>query len=281
MFSGVVPGFFVCSSYVRMLAHHKGGDMPFPYIGICDFTSADQVRKMNLVFQEHKHPLSQRKLMVGVMASHETMNDRQSKWTGVYPPLSKLPGIFIPDRGLMNTIHYADYVGIDVLHNLLRLVMACGPNLHALQLDMIWPEPHIIKDFRHKHPDIQVVLQVSSHSLAMVQEDPGKLVEKLVEYSDAIDYVLMDLSMGRSRPMDAEYFRPFLERISIDLPKLGKAVAGRLGPNTLHLLGGLPVLDPSLSVDAQGQLRKSGNPKDPIELDRCEDYLIKTLQILH
>ena len=139
----------------------------------------------------------------------------------------------------------------------------------------------MIIDYRQCHPDIEIVVQVGVKAFEQINDDPSELVQKLKEYGTAIDFVLLDRSMGKGKPLDSDSLKPFLFKVSHELPHLGLAVAGGLGPTSLHLIE--PLLDdfPELSFDAQGKLRPSGNSEQPIDWHMASDYLEKSLALTH
>ncbi len=222
------------------------------------------------------------KLGVGVMMSYKTLNSLPTKWSTIFPPKERVSEIFVSDSHstdywLFNTLHYADYKSIDVLNNLLKATEFGGKNMHALQLDMIWPEPEILQEYQEIYPNIQIILQASSVALDQEDNDPEKLVDRLLSYQETVDYVLLDKSMGRGLGMDAQALEPFVKVIN-SRTALEVVVAGGLGPNTLNLLGPLPHY--IVSIDAQSRLRPSGNALDPIDWAMAGEYLCKALTIL-
>ncbi|MEK7603605.1 MAG: hypothetical protein AAB461_00595 [Patescibacteria group bacterium] len=236
------------------------------------------------VFRQHSKPGREvhYKLGVGVMMSYKTLNNLPTKWSAAFPAKELVADIFVSnglstDYWLFNTLHYADYEGIDVLNNLLKATQFGGKNMNALQLDMIWPKPEVLRAYREKHTNIQVIIQANSVALEQINNDPDKLAERLLSYGKAIDYVLLDKSMGRGLGMDAGALEEFVKVVN---PRTGLevVVAGGLGPETLHLLG--PLSHYVVSIDAQGRLRPSGNALDPIDWNMAAEYLRKTLSIL-
>jgi hypothetical protein len=252
----------------------------FSYIGICDFPSGEQSTKSVSLFEKltTSTRMSDWKLMVGVMMSFKTMTGVTSRWAPVWPKKQTVQSIFKDHPRAFNTLHYADYDGVTVLDNLLEASNHGGCHLHAMQLDMIWPEPSLIEDFRAVRPNIQVVLQLNKNALALMDDDPQRVVEKLGGYNESVDYALLDKSHGKGLGMDAGALLPFIRAIAEHLPHIGLAVAGGLGPNTMHLVE--PVVDefPDVSIDAQGKLRPSGNAMDPIDWTMADSYLAKTIE---
>jgi len=246
---------------------------PDPYIGITDFTDSSQVQTMLEVFQKAFPEANERKLMVGVMMSHKTMNKLESKWLAVFPPAEKVADIFIRHPQLLNTLHYADYDGRDVFRSLTQAAKFGGPNLDALQLDMVWPDPPSVISFKGVYRQLKLVLEINEAAFAKADNSPVRLIRLLHEYAGVLDYVLLDKSMGRGLGLDEKFLRPFIERLTIAAPHFGVAVAGGLGPNSMSLAARLLADYPQLSIDAQGQLRPNGSALEPVDWGIAAEYL--------
>lgn len=250
------------------------------YVGICDFPSGEQSLKTAEFFQRLcvERNLS-RKLMVGVMMSFKTLTGQTSKWAAVWPKNEEVADIFVNHPAVLNTLHYADYDSNTSVWHLLEAAKFGGPRLQAIQLDMIWPPNVIIKGLKRKFPNLQVVLQINTKALEAVDNNPDTLVEWLRKYGSLLDYVLLDKSHGKGVRMDAQGLLPFVREIVDHLPKLQVGVAGGLGPSTMDLV--LPIVHefPHVSIDAQGQLRPSGNAMDPIDWEMAHEYLSEAVMI--
>lgn len=253
---------------------------PPPYIGICDFPTAIQALAMSKLMSVESNPLSHRLLMVGIMISRKTLNGIPSKWTKIWPQNRYLRDIFVQHHRAFNCLHYADFDGEDVLLNLTRAASCGGPNLDALQLDMIWPNIDDLWTFRDVWPDLKIVLQVNSRAMAQLDDDPERVALLIEEYSPTINYILLDKSMGRGQGLDAPALLPYCRAIRECTPELGLAVAGGLGPDTLQLIEPIAEEFPDVSIDAQGQLRNSGNSMDPIDWGRATLYLKQAIKML-
>ena len=256
--------------------------MRIPYIGITDFETTGQVLRMVNLFEEAREGISlpaERRLMVGVMISFKTLMGVPSKWTLAWLPKEKIAGVFIEHPAVFNTLHYADFDGATELEHLRLAANFGGANMHAIQLDMIWPSPDLVRSFREEFPHIAVVLQVNARALEQIDEDPEALVSRLKGYGSSIDFVLLDKSMGRGKGMDAGGLLPFAEAVDSSDLDIGLSTAGGLGPDSLHLVASLVERFPDSSIDAQGQLRPSGNALDPIDWLRAGKYLTEALEM--
>lgn len=251
-----------------------------PYIGITDFDSREMVDEMWQIFCDRLAHHSPYELHVGIMMSWKTLHDQPSKWAAVWPDKSELANIFSHPK-TYNCLHYADYDGKPGLAaDLASAISYGGDQLAAVQLDMIWPNPCELRMFRGIFPDIEIILQVGRLAFKQVEDDPKRFIEQLGEYEGAVDRLLLDRSGGEGKALDAGLLLPYLRAVRESLPELQLGVAGGLGPTTMHLLD--PLLDEfnGLSIDAQGQLRASGDSKDLIDRSRAAAYLNRAIERL-
>lgn len=275
------------------------------YLGVCDVYSPYESRTMaDEVRSARKSP--NRKVMIGVMTHPLVLRDDTPVPAKVvegirriFPSKEAMAGGFIDDPDVFNTVHYADLYGPDgprksgeapdVCENLELIVRHGGGNLHAIQLDLTWPNASELKKFRDIHPELAIVLQVGKYAFSEVGNQHQEVINRLREYGDAVDYALLDMSMGTGYEMQSSGLLPMLRTIQEELPEMGLAVAGGLGPDTLDSLK--PIADefPGISIDAQGRLKHKDAPKDefghliathPAELDKSLEYIRQASEIL-
>lgn len=254
--------------------------MRVPYIGITDFTNFEQVQSMLNVLQGGGHSSSNRMLHVGVMMSFKTLNGIESKWSKTFPPKETIADIFSSDD-VYNCLHYADYDhDSNFFKDLASAIGYGGINIHAVQLDMVWPDPGEVASGVHtSRKQIEVILQVGKNAIEVADNDPSEVVRMLEDYDGVIQRVLLDKSMGRGLGMDATDLIPFARAIKDRFPDLGLVAAGGLGPDTIGLVEPLVKEFPDLSIDAQGKLRPSGSALDPIDWSMAAGYLSKALEM--
>lgn len=252
-----------------------------PYVGITDFTSFEQVKKMLEVFHKHKPLESHRMLHIGVMMSFKTLNDIETKWLKVFPSKETIADIFGSDN-VYNCLHYADYDhDTNFFKDLARAISYGGTGINAVQLDMVWPDPgQIVNGVHASRKQIEVILQVGKNAIEAADNDPTEVVRRLENYEGVIHRVLLDKSMGRGLSMDAVGLIPFVQAIKDRFPDLGLVVAGGLGPDSINLVEPLAKKFSDLSIDAQGKLRPSGDALDPIDWGMAKVYLIKALRLM-
>lgn len=251
-----------------------------PYIGITDFTDFSQVEAMLATFNANRPEGNDRQLHIGVMMSYKTLHDLPTKWADAFPPKEQIARIFSSEETL-NCLHYADYGEHDDLEScLMKAVSYGGPNLHALQLDIPWPNYLEVATFIEKvDRPLELILQVGGRSLTEIDENPLWLVSNLSDYH-GVTRILLDRSMGKGKPMDPASLRPFIATVAERLPEIGIGVAGGLGPETTHLLQPLLEEFPDISWDAQGRLRPTHNALDPVDWTMAGEYLVKSLQLI-
>jgi hypothetical protein len=273
------------------LEHPKGYERQ--YTGVCDVISPDDARAMLAELRESRADPG-RRLMVGVMTHPIVLNpglDLPEKVRRAvqseFPTVEELSQGFIDDEDVMNTIHYADLYGPDgpwkpgespeVLKNLESCVEHGGPNLDAIQLDVAWPDPEALIEFRKRHPDIEIVLQMGKYSFEEDGSiDEAKVVDRLRSYGKSVDHVLLDLSMGKGRRMtdeDVASLKKLMWAIQDSSPDIGLAIAGGLGASTqsnglnesVYSMDSLKDIArdfPGISIDAQGGLKPENATRD-------------------
>jgi len=249
-----------------------------PYIGITDFETGDQVTEIGDYFATL--PCADRyRMMAGVMISYKSFHGLPTSWTAFWPSKERLATIFVPHPLVFNTIHYADYDAITRLDDLLSVVEMCGEHLHAIQLDMVWPDEKMVRGLTKRFPTLDVVLQVSSRAIELEDNCAENVARRVAGYAASVDYVLLDCSMGTGKSMDALHLSEFAETIIRRAPGVSRAFAGGLGPNTLGLVRPLVERFAHVSIDAQSRLRPSGSAKDPIDWQMARDYLRAAVEL--
>jgi len=256
-----------------------------PYTSITNFTSREQVDRMReaflLAYAELNKEELKRKFGVGVMMSFTTLNGVPSIWHDIFPKEEQYPSIFSGASEVeFLVLHYADFKNRAVEENLLKIPKICGPALHAIQLDMTWPEATALAKFREHYPEIKIILQVGKVALELAEHKVAEVVTRLGSYGEALDGVLLDQSMGHGDPLKSEMHLPYLREISARLPNLSLVIAGGLGPTTMELVW--PILSefPDVSFDAEGKVKLTGARHEPIYEEKAVAYLWESAAIL-
>lgn len=269
------------------------------YSGICDVYSGEEARSMaDELRRERKNP--NRKVMIGVMTHPLALHPERGRGVSecdrvreVFPKREELAGGFTDDPDVLNTVHYADLYGPskgqNIFENLELVVKYGGEHLQAIQVDVTWPNSSEIKKFKEKYPNIAIILQIGKFALEGTGGQGKEVVEKLLKYGDSVDYVLLDMSMGKGKSMEASGLLPLLRTIRKELPYLGLAVAGGLGPESMNALEPIAKEFPDISIDAEGNLKSKDAPVDasghlvpnyPADVGRSNEYIRKSCSML-
>lgn len=249
------------------------------YIGVTDIPNRSWLEELLLDFIFAGGRRVGKKLHAGVMMSYKTLNRLPTKWADAWPKNEEVASTFFSHPSLLNTLHYADYEDKTILGDLVRAVQLGGRHLNAIQLDMVWPEPQLLESLKDLDPNLHIILQVGGIAIESADNSVDKVVQILSGYRKTIDAVLLDKSMGRGLGMDAKFLRPFVAELHAYWPELGITVAGGLGPKSLNLVEPLIAEFPFLSIDAQGQLRPTGNALDPINYDLASSYIREAVKL--
>jgi len=255
-----------------------------PYIGITGFMSNHEVE--TVLGNTEKIPeklltcaAAHRLIMIGVLASFKTLNGLPNKWPNRYPLVANIADIFSNHRLALNLIHYHTTSSDTLLDELKLLTELGGPNLHGFQLNIVWPDPQVLRFYKNKHSDKKIVLQISDKTLAAIDNLSCDLVTKIFsQYAECIDYILLDASGGHGRLFDFVSIYPLLKLLEgrAKYNNIGLGVAGGLYADTIHHLRELSQRFPNISWDAEGCLR---NASDQLDLIKAENYLDKSLAL--
>lgn len=221
------------------------------------------------------------RLHVGVMMNRKTLSGMPSKHDAVWPKREAIAEIFTSHPRVLNVLHYADYHDLYLCPPLAEIMRFTGPHLHAIQLDMIWPNARSLRRFRNQFPFLEgIILQVGTRALEVVGNDIADACRLVSIYEDSIDSVLIDLSMGRGVPLDPSRMEDDIAKVRMMLPEKRIAIAGGLGPETLHLAEPILAKFPGISIDAAGRLRPSGNSMfDPLSLLLARTYVERAVPL--
>ena len=265
-----------------------------PYVGVTGFMSPDEVREVLTVVPEG----SKVKLMVGVLASSETIKGHPPvRWPNRYAKPERISEIFINHPAVLNLVHFYTKEPEKLLDQMVEVTKLAGKNFHGFQLNVRWPNPAVIREYRQQYPDKVIVLQCGSGALKEVENDPTKLGIKINdEYKDVCKYVLVDPSGGAGKPLDANFMFNCLRELHYRINQLATAdCEGKL--LNFVLAGGLNAEafdDPrfidsglwpavrqfwqdSTSVDAEGKLR---DENDNLVVIKAKAYVARGLELL-
>ena len=245
-----------------------------PYIGITGFTNEYQVKTVCNVLPTDSY----RMLMVGVLVSSKTMRGEQNKWPNRYPKPEFLNQIFQPFPNTLNLVHFNTKEPEMLYDHLNRIREMVGPNCHGFQLNMAWPDPDTLAVFAIQARKTIFVLQVGNRVFEMIDNSPKKLAERVANYKDLIDYVLLDPSGGLGIPMITEEMKAYLGALKEKDLDIGLGVAGGLGPGKSHLIEPLVREHPDLSIDVEKNVR---DQHDMLDLELSKKYITEHSELLN
>lgn len=246
-----------------------------PYVGVCDVRSREDIAELQRNFSTHE-PLF---LKAGITMTFAALWGIPSKYARLCPPKRRIKEIFAePPPLVLQVIHYADYAGVYVDVSLEKIIALGGPHLHAVQLDMVWPDPGVIEKCKKAHPGLQFILQVGERALTQVDDNPLKMYEALQNYDGVIDRVLLDRSMGKGKELRARSLVRFVDILYERMAEPAVVVAGGLGPETLPAVEPLAAMYPRLSIDAQSKLHEGGGLlTGPISMEASIRYAVRAI----
>lgn len=233
-----------------------------PYVGVTGFMTAKEVM---IVLDNCLTPDEARaKVMVGVLASDTTLSGKKNNHPRQYPLREDIEDIFNDNPLALNLVHYNTHSEDNLLEQLMRAYQYGGKNCHGLQLNIAWPDIHVLSELKLAYPEIVIVLQIGSLALDELDNDLVKLIEVLTDYRDYIDYILLDPSGGTGKRFDINTAKAIIVALQQkDLDKsFGIGVAGGIDAENVLGLQELFDLHPELSIDAQGRLRDENDDLD-------------------
>ena len=121
---------------------------------------------------------------------------------------------------------------------MLKVTELGGENIHGFQLNIKWPNPYILWEYKQEHPDKIIVLQCSESALEAVSCNPTTLVEIAENYIGICDYLLIDPSGGLGKALNPRKGLEYLQQLNVRIDEMGFGIAGGLSPTTLEDLMG-------------------------------------------
>ena len=248
--------------------------MAVPYIGVTGVLDSAFANVLAQAFPWDER----RRLMAGVCCSKKMLREGRNRHPYLFPDLQQIPRILSGDPRVLNIIHYFAEDDLALENELAWLMSLCqSVPLHGFQLNIPWPRPEALQWVHRQCGRRQIILALDSVALAQEGNDPSRVVSRLQNYGDLIDYVLLDPSRGEGKELDPAWALPFLDAIAADRlgSTLGLVVAGGLGPNTVAPFVRIWERYPNVSCDAQGKLQDPENKL--VRVDWACDYIYQAL----
>lgn len=255
-------------------------DLPQPYIGITGIVDEQDVATIAACVQvlHARHP--HRRLMAGVLVSRKTLTHDVTT-NRRYPVIEVVNDLLdaICQAGAWPVIHYNTRSNGNSLASELDILTGVCPMMQGIQLNVVTPDPAVVREFSMKCPGIKVILQINGSSLRAT----GLTPHAYALGHPGIKHALLDFSGGTGRVFSSTVSDTIMETyypLTEQGVRLG--LAGGMGPGCkerlvdlgVHLMGhgGDPdILLRDLSFDAESGVRIP--VPDPIEGEHYQDRL--------
>ncbi len=265
------------------MARYEGYD---PYIGISGVVGPEQQYAIEVITEEFSVSDLGRFVALGIQATIKTQvrNEENRSGTRYFPVGDDIRGAAVKSHdGTRNYVHIAlahDLPPDNTLNRFLieQAHVRTESWIDGIQINaarMHGPGDNdalrrVCEFVRLKSPNQPIVLQIHPGMLVY----PDFLPRMVEDYTDLIDYALVDTSMGNGTPYDVIKVQATLRALSDQRPRFGLGVAGGLSAENVDQLFG-PLLEefPDLSCDAQGRLRKMEGGYSVLDLEAVRGYI--------
>lgn len=257
---------------------------PRPYVAVTGITSTAEIAHLDLL-RDRLPPLS-RRVVAGILVSAKTLRGEPTP-NRRYPDIDVVWSLCVDAlvKRWIPAIHYNTRANGDDLARELDALHEAAPHMRMLQLNVVSPDPRVVKAWRARHPDVEIILQLNDGTRREALARATRLdascnlffVTKF--WHEAVDHVLIDGSRGEGRAFDVRTVGSEIACSAPDLyhhAKVRVGVAGGLGPDSHETLGALRSslgdhLFAPLSFDAETGLRSLVD--DPTPGEKGQDAL--------
>ncbi len=242
---------------------------PRSYIGVTGIMSSVQGKSLVSVLPED----SDVDLMLGLLMSSKTIRDEPNKWPKRYPKVADLGDIFFYHPKALNLIHFNTKSPENLYEDMLLAQSLAGTYCHGFQLNLVWPDPTVLEMYKWNAPFTyrKIVLQCGHNAMRQASFDPGKIAERVREYKDLVDYVLIDPSGGLGRDFDQFHAERCFDEISDLVPDVGLGIAGGLHEANVERQLTYLFQHHNFSIDAEGRLRDAN---DDLNIVAAQKYIV-------
>jgi hypothetical protein len=246
------------------------------YVGITGLTSPAQVLEIQSMLDRVKWP-DECKFMNGILVSRKTLRGLEPDNPAQYRPLSEIPDLLPSDPRFFNVIHFNSRD--PRLLKQLDEVLEISDKIHAIQLNIHWPNDAELVDWVAQGSGVKLILQISRRAFDSIGASPTDLLECLNNYRGIASYVLFDPSGGTGAPYDRREAEEVLKALVDSSLPMRWGVAGGLSAERIYGLKSLLEIYPGLCWDAQSRLR-SGCPGDMLDTEKCYGFLASSAALL-
>lgn len=258
-----------------------------PYVGITGPVSVDETRDICKEFSDSGYSMSGEHIpMLGFLVSYKTLSGRIVS-NRRYPPAREVPELLKATKGkVLTMIHYNSKMvsslseQVDYLFKGIYSTGLC----RAMQLNIPWPDTDQVGEIMKKHPEMQIVLQLSQK--AMDGKTPQQVAKGVKRYGSSISYTLIDPSGGRGIPFDLEHSVDVFSEVKSQCPDLMIGFAGGFdGTNVAPRLKDIiqQTGEKEFCIDAEGGLRDKVSDAygdDILNMNKVRAYLQESSKVL-
>jgi len=138
---------------------------------------------------------------------------------------------------------------------------------------MRWPDPNVLYEFKKQFPEKKIVIQMEKGDFDDYR--PKEMAEKLLEYENIGNYVILDMSGGAGIEMNPQKLIKYALAIS-EKTNFQLVFAGGLHSKNLHIIKPILKIFPNACIDAEGQLMNKWGSLDP---EKTIPYLCRAISI--
>jgi hypothetical protein len=232
----------------------NGADGAKPYFGATGFKTPEQVRAVaDLGIPRELARRWGRRFMVGALVNGKTLAGMPTS-NPRYPTIEAVREVMAAAE--FGVVHFNTSLPVGLTGEVrdaatfaeLELLVARCPSLRGIQLNAMRPDPVRLADFAAKHPQVELILQVSrdavdytapaTHSMAPRGFVGASLYEQVRDFIDAYGsapaHALLDPSMGEGQQLKPETVGSLLRNFGRRTAIFGKdhvrfGVAGGFG----------------------------------------------------
>lgn len=267
--------------------------MPVPYVGVTGMTDVDEMEKVVDEFEEAGFPAGSNygkernhKLMVGVLASDKTRKGQEVS-NRRYPHRSQWKDLFSAAQDKTYPMfHYNTHDKENLFEETVDLFDGIYDEdlCRGMQMNIVWPPVEEVENIKSNFPGTDLVLQLSDKSMSKEDYDNEKISDRVENYGNNIDYVLIDPSGGRGKEFDIDNSVELYRELEDNDFVLGFAGGLKFG-NTAGKVARLCLRLESkcFAIDAESGLRDDKSERygdDVLNMEKVKGYAREAASVL-
>lgn len=250
-----------------------------PYISVTGVTNLEEAKILADTFNHCLSAQSSHQGAVGFLVNSYTLEGFNRK-PSRFPNSAQLPDL-LAETGdtVLNIIHYNTKNREELAGQVKELF---GARLYqdklcrVLQLNVRWPDVHQVETIKLALPELQIILPITPRILR--RQSKEEIAERVGEYENLIDFILIDPSGGRGTTFEAGWVAPYYRLLKYYYPEKQVIMAGGFNENNLRLrLAQITqaLMSGEFGIDAESGLRDKsmGDYYRRLSLARAVEYI--------